>query len=84
MAGFQVIIYGRFWVITEDLEIFGLSTKSKCIGRLWVYPSQANQSKNLVSHEKNSADDEPAGWLAQSRFSSSAALFTERAQGPRI
>jgi hypothetical protein len=33
MAGFQVIMYGRFWVFTEGMLALGLNTTTVAVGR---------------------------------------------------
>jgi hypothetical protein len=39
MAGFEVIIYGRFWVITEDARNSGTGPVEK-VSASWTLPDQ--------------------------------------------
>ena len=47
LAGFRVIIYGRFWVITEDFHSVALDTKAKAE----MNPTRVEQ-RRLVDREE--------------------------------
>src|SRR5690348_13226146 len=71
MAAFQVFLYGRFWVFTEDLQtIFGISLDTYVPSAedliLYVYPEDRQRVSRALDDAKQNR--EPSRW----NFASSA------------